>query len=132
MPQAEVCFNYLSQLDYPFSASTLCGLAHESYGPPQSLRGNRRYLLDINGRIAGGQLQMDWTYSEDVHRRTTIEKLAKGFIEALRALITHCQSPEAMSYTPSDFPNMELSQQELDELMLALEDASGGNETSTG
>jgi hypothetical protein len=39
----------------------------------------------------------------------------------LRILIRHCQSPEAGGYTPSDFPTMLLSQQELDELMTTLD-----------
>jgi len=49
-------------------------------------------------------------YSEQMHRRTSIEGLAQGFIKALRSLISHCQSPEAGGYTPSDFPAANLSQ----------------------
>jgi hypothetical protein len=35
----------------------------------------------------------------------------------LRALIEHCQSAHEISYTPSDFPDAELNQQELDDLI---------------
>ena len=66
----------------------------ETSGPHRSLSGNRRYLLEVNGRLAGGQLQCDWTYSERIYRRDTIEGLAQGFLEALRTLIVHCQSPK--------------------------------------
>jgi hypothetical protein len=38
-------------------------------------------------------------------------------MEALRLLITHCRSPEARGYTPSDFPEADLSQKELDKLI---------------
>ena len=58
---------------------------------------------------------------------TTVEGLAHGFIEALRTLIVHCQSPEAGGYTPSDFPKMRLSQQELDELMTVLGKSAEGD-----
>jgi non-ribosomal peptide synthase protein (TIGR01720 family) len=43
-----------------------------------------------------------------------VERLAQGFLEALEALIVHCQSPEAGGYTLSDFPLVQLGQDELD------------------
>jgi non-ribosomal peptide synthase protein (TIGR01720 family) len=119
-PQAEVCFNYLGRVDQGVVGSGLFRPVLETAGLCQSPRGCRCYLLEINGRLAGGQLQCDWTFSEHIHRLDTIEGLAQAFIEALRTLIVHCHSPEAGGYTPSDFPKMRLSQQELDELMIAL------------
>lgn len=120
LPQAEVCFNYLGRVDQVVSGPVFFGPVRETSGPHRSARGRRRYLLEVNGRLAEGQLQCNWTYSERIHRRDTIEGLAQGFIEALRTLIVHCHSPKAGGYTPSDFPKMKLSQQELDELMTAL------------
>jgi len=52
-----------------------------------------------------------------VHRRSTIEALAEGFIEALRSLIAHCLSPQAGGYTPSDFPLAKVDQQRLDRMV---------------
>jgi non-ribosomal peptide synthase protein (TIGR01720 family) len=127
LAQAEVCFNYLGQDHQRSSGSVLFGSVRETSGPPRSPRGGRRYLLEINGRIAGGQLLLDWIYSACIHRRDTIERLARHFIEALRALIVHCQSPDARGFTPSDFPKMNLSQQELDELITALGEATKGD-----
>jgi non-ribosomal peptide synthase protein (TIGR01720 family) len=77
-------------------------------------------LLVINGLIASGQLRLEWSYSENIHQRSTIENLGQSFVEALRSLITHCQSPEAGGYTPSDFPQMQFSPKELDELLAEL------------
>src|SRR5579883_2740896 len=54
--------------------------------------------------ILQGQLYLQWTYSNRLHQHATIEQLARHYIEALQTLITHCQSPEAGGYTPSDFP----------------------------
>jgi amino acid adenylation domain-containing protein/non-ribosomal peptide synthase protein (TIGR01720 family) len=120
LPPAEVCFNYLGRVDQVVSGSVFFGPVQETSGPHRSARGHRRYLLEVNSRLAEGQLQCDWTYSEHIHRRDTIERLAQGFIEALRTLIVHCHSPKAGGYTPSDFPKMKLSQQELDELITTL------------
>jgi non-ribosomal peptide synthase protein (TIGR01720 family) len=121
LPQAEVSFNYLGQLDQALSGSLLFRLARESSGPPYSPRGRRPYLLEVNGFVVGGQLHLEWTYSPHIHRRATVEGLAQGFLEAVEALIAHCQSPEAGGYTPSDFPLARLGEQTLDKLSVLLE-----------
>ncbi|MEL6334925.1 MAG: condensation domain-containing protein, partial [Cyanobacteria bacterium J06626_26] len=48
---------------------------------------------------------------------STIETLAQQFLENLRSLITHCLSPDAGGYTPSDFPLAQLNQDSLERLM---------------
>jgi non-ribosomal peptide synthase protein (TIGR01720 family) len=74
-------------------------------------------LLEINGAVRGGKLGMSWAYSEKVHRRETVERLAEGFVEVLRELIEHCRGMEGREYTPSDFGLVNVSQGELDELL---------------
>ncbi|BAY99585.1 amino acid adenylation domain protein [Tolypothrix tenuis PCC 7101] len=121
LPQPEVTFNYLGQFDQVISETSIFQPATESTGATQSSRGKRNCLLEVNGLIVGGQLRLDWTYSKALHELATVEKLAQGYIEALRSLIVHCQSPNAGGFTPSDFPQMQFSQQELDELMAEIE-----------
>ena len=116
LPHAEVSFNYLGQFDQTLDESSPFEPAPESSGHGHSLRGTRPHLLEINGSVSGGRLQLSWTYSENVHRETTIRGLAEDFIAALRTLIAHCTSDEAGGYTPSDFPLAGLSQQEVDHL----------------
>ena len=67
-----------------------------------------------------GQLHLSWTYNENIHRRETIERVSQDFISELRKLIVNCQSPEAGGYTPSDFPDADLSQSELDDLIASI------------
>ena len=119
-PQAEVRFNYLGQTDQALQQSPLFTPAKESTEPGRSLKGTRPYVLDVNSIVAGGQLHIDWTYSTDIHRPATIEALATNFIEALRSLITHCQSPNTGGYTPSDFSEANLNQQELDQFLAKI------------
>ncbi|MEG4350111.1 amino acid adenylation domain-containing protein [Microcoleus sp. LAD1_D3] len=116
LPQAEVSFNYLGQFDQVLPKSSLLMLSSEPSGPIRSPRGNRCYLLEINGFIASSKLQLDWTYSENIHRRESIENLATGFIESLRSLIQYCQSPDAGGCTPSDFAEFKWSQWGQDDL----------------
>jgi amino acid adenylation domain-containing protein/non-ribosomal peptide synthase protein (TIGR01720 family) len=112
--QAEICFNYLGQFDRALSTTGNFQLASEFAGPSQSLHSDRSHILEINGLIVGGQLQINWTYSNNVHQHTTIENLAQEFIQALQALIAHCLSPEVGGYTPTDFPLAQLTQKQLD------------------
>ena len=121
LPQAEVSFNYLGQLDQVWSESLLLGPAKESKGPVRSPLGRRSHLLEVNGFVFEGRLHLDWTYSENVHQRATVERLAQGFMGALQDLIVHCQSLEVGGYTPSDFPEAELSQKSLDKLIAKIE-----------
>jgi non-ribosomal peptide synthase protein (TIGR01720 family) len=92
-------------------------LTNESYGPRRSLRGNRPYPLEIAGSIVGGKLQLNWVYSKNIHQQKTIEILAQDFMDALENLIDHCKRPAAGGFTPSDFPEADLSQEELDDLI---------------
>jgi amino acid adenylation domain-containing protein/non-ribosomal peptide synthase protein (TIGR01720 family) len=120
LPRAEIYFNYVGQLDQ--TASTLFSMksAPRVLPPDSRLAVERAYLLDISAMIFEGQLQLVWEYSANRHQRSTVEQLAQSFMAELRAIIEHCQSPDAGGYTPSDFPDMDFNQQELDDLMAKL------------
>jgi non-ribosomal peptide synthase protein (TIGR01720 family) len=116
LPLAEVSFNYLGQVDTALGETPLFTLASESAGRSQGERNKRVHLLEINAIVAGGCLQVNWTFGPS-HRRETIERLAQDYIAALQALIQHCLSRDAIAYTPSDFPLAGLSQEALDALL---------------
>jgi non-ribosomal peptide synthase protein (TIGR01720 family) len=101
LPQAEVSFNYLGQVDHVLPTSSPFGLTLETVGPDHSLRGVRRYVLDIIGVVVTGRLHVEWIYSANLYQRTTIEDLAQDFLETLRSLIAYCQSSE-VQHTPSE------------------------------
>ena len=123
LPQADVLFNYLGQLDRSLSPKADFVAARETIGPSQSPRQRRSHLLEVNSSINRDRLEMRWTYSDNIHQRSTIERLAEDFLSQLRALIDHCLSPEAGGYTPSDFPLAAISSPALDALLEGL--ASG-------
>lgn len=114
LPQPQISFNYLGQLDQVLWESPLLGFAQESSGPAHSLLGRRTHLLEVDGFIASGKLQLEWTYSKNIYKQETIERRAEDFLKALESLIAHCQSPSNKGYTPSDFSAARLSQKQLD------------------
>ena len=120
LPQAEVSFNYLGQLDRVF-ASEVFKFVREESAAARSRRNRRSYLIDVVAQVRGGELHVEWVYSQAVHERETIERVAKSYIRSLRKLIAHCLLPEAGSFTPSDFPEAELSQKDLDDLIAELD-----------
>ena len=117
LPQSDVIFNYVGRRHTTKPEDFTLEAARESSGALRSPRQRRRYLLEINGGIAGGRLYLEWNYSENRHRRETIQKWADGFIATLRALIAHCETSDAGGYTPSDFPLAKLNQTQLDKLI---------------
>jgi amino acid adenylation domain-containing protein/non-ribosomal peptide synthase protein (TIGR01720 family) len=121
LPQSSVSFNYLGRFDEVFSEAAIFRPTGESCGPRRGPSGLRQYVLEITAGVCGGTLQISWQYSTNLHRQETIERLAESFIAALESIVTHCMSPEAGGFTPSDFPEAALSQQELDKFLTAIE-----------
>jgi non-ribosomal peptide synthase protein (TIGR01720 family) len=121
----ELVFNYLGQLDNMKQDESLLQLSDEPTGMDQNEQAERDSLLVLNAAVLDGQLHVEWGFSENLHARETILKLAQAFIESLSALIEHCMSPDAGGYTPSDFPLANVDQATLDRLL-------GGSRTRTG
>ncbi|MES1245845.1 MAG: amino acid adenylation domain-containing protein [Acidobacteriota bacterium] len=117
--QPEVSFLYAGSLDHVFhdGAPAPLGLARESSGRTRSARALRPHLLDVEARIAGGKLWMSLTFSRNLHRRETIERLAEAWKDEIRILVAHCTDPGPVRYTPADFTKVHLTQEELDDLL---------------
>ena len=117
LPQAGVIFNHMGQFDHVIGESAPFVPATESGGRTHSMRRTRDHLLEINGGVSDGRLQIFWTFSENVYQRTTVENVALQFIEELKSLIVHCLSPSAGAYTPSDFPQAKLNDEKLNRIL---------------
>jgi amino acid adenylation domain-containing protein/non-ribosomal peptide synthase protein (TIGR01720 family) len=120
-PQAEVRFNYLGQTDRALPKASMFKPDPESSGPLQSPKRERGYLLNVIGTVTGGELRLEWSYSEKIHRRETVERLARSYIKELQTLIAEARSrDDAASFSPSDFPRAKLSQEELNKVLAKL------------
>ncbi|MFP2912486.1 amino acid adenylation domain-containing protein, partial [Pyxidicoccus sp. 3LFB2] len=117
LPQAQVSFNYLGQLDASAAASTAFAFARESSGAARDAGDPRSHLLDVGGRVSDGKLHLSLTYSEHLHERATLEGLARDMLASLRALIDGRTTADARRYTPADFPLARLSQAALEHVL---------------
>jgi non-ribosomal peptide synthase protein (TIGR01720 family) len=112
MPQAEILFNYLGQLDQVFSNLQLFVPAKENGGTGAAEENHRGYLIIVSGMVIRNRLQVTWKYSTKLHARETIQVLADRYVCCLRSFIEHCQNNQAGGHTPSDFPLATMLRQE--------------------
>jgi non-ribosomal peptide synthase protein (TIGR01720 family) len=89
--------------------------------------GIRSHVLEIVGIVVHGCLQVEWSYSENLHRAATIENLAQSFMKNLRALIQHCQGPGVKGFTPSDFADFSWDQNDLETIAAAIKRSQEDN-----
>ncbi|NVJ08965.1 amino acid adenylation domain-containing protein [Myxococcus sp. AM001] len=117
LPLAEVGFNHLGQVDGAVGAGAPFVLAPEGEALRQRAPSARRpYLLDVTSAVRDGRLEAIWTFSEAVHRRETVSRLAEDFLARLRELVEASRAPEAGGHSPSDFPLAKVKQAQLDKL----------------
>ncbi len=116
LPQARITFNYLGQFDQQFDQAALfqpldapAGLAHDLDAPLPN-------WLSVDGQVYGGALQLRWSFSAERYDEATIARLAEAYRLELLALIGHCLADGNGSFTPSDFPLAQLTQEQIDAL----------------
>ncbi|MDT7718905.1 MAG: hypothetical protein QOH09_4897, partial [Pseudonocardiales bacterium] len=113
--QPQICLNYHGQWEV---AADSCGLYRGWPGalaPDHASEGIRPYLLDVTGVVANGELELSWTYSDNVHDEATVVQLASDMVEALRQIVEHCSEPHVGGCTPSDFSLAKLTQRQVDQ-----------------
>ncbi|MER6470635.1 non-ribosomal peptide synthase/polyketide synthase [Streptomyces collinus] len=114
LPLPQVCFNYHGQWEAgdgrDFTPAGEVPGRDVAAGEPLD------HLLDVSAVVAGGELEITWHYSEQVHDEDTVRALADGMTRALAAIAAHCAGPGAGGRTPSDFPLARLDQDRLDRL----------------
>ena len=117
-PEPDHLFNYLGRV-----ASDRTGIltwvssALESSRHPDNGRPHR---FEIVASVQDDLLHVTWHFSESHDEPATVGRLASRHIERLRSLIRHCSSADAGGYTPSDFPEAGLDQEELDRFLEGL------------
>ncbi len=113
-PAPAVLFNYLGRADPGQGGAGLLRPVELAVGAQRHPDNPRSHLLEINAVARHGGLQMDWIYDARLHRQETIEAVAEYCLDGLKDLIAHCRSCTCATYTPSDFPEAGLSQEDLD------------------
>nr|WP_308438960.1 non-ribosomal peptide synthetase [Streptomyces fumanus] len=117
LPTPGIRFNYLGR----FAAAegswlpTAAGLR-----PVGHVDGTASHLLDAEGLVRdlpdGPELTLLLSGPADRITRRTLDMLAANWAAVLGGLATHATTPDAGGHTPSDFPLVTLTQEQVDEL----------------
>ncbi|HTZ42891.1 MAG TPA: amino acid adenylation domain-containing protein [Jatrophihabitans sp.] len=118
LPGGEVLFNYLGQFDNVLAGDRPFAGAAGSRGSNQAAVGLRSHLLEINCEISDGRFAARFSYSRNVHRPDTVQRIADEFIGQLEAIVRAGGSgDQVVAAVPADFPLVGLDQEALDALL---------------
>ncbi len=126
LPQPEINFNYLGRSGQKIDDKPLFASCDGVLGPSRNPCAHRAYLLEVTGGVnRQGELRMAFIYSRNLHRETSIQKLADGFVEALREIV---RSSSDQPVVPSlvDLSMTQLNNRDLNRL---VEELSRSEET---
>jgi non-ribosomal peptide synthase protein (TIGR01720 family) len=89
----EVVFNYLGQWDSATAQADggLYRAALDSIGQEGDPADRGSHLLEVTGGVAAGQLRFSWDYQPDRHERSTVERVAGDFLDALQRIARDCR-----------------------------------------
>ena len=110
----KIIFNYLgkqssSKLDLQF--------LDQGTRDPKS---ERHYFLEINALIKDSKLVFNWIYANKAIKAKTIKQLIEDYAKQLKGIVDHCLNQNNIKYTPSDFEDIDLDQDDLDTLFDSL------------
>ncbi|MBI4747841.1 MAG: amino acid adenylation domain-containing protein [Acidobacteria bacterium] len=92
LPQAQISYNYLSQIDQTIGNSQLFNQLESIDGGFHSPRAQRKYLFDFSAAIQNKQLKIDWAYGTNVHHLGTVDHLTQLLMIKLRSIIDQLRS----------------------------------------
>ena len=92
LPEPQVGFNNLGQIDQIWSDDSLFRKFNESWRAAYDQRAKHVYLFDVFVADNGKRLNVNFMYSENVYRRDTIEQVARSFTTWLDALVESIRS----------------------------------------
>jgi amino acid adenylation domain-containing protein/non-ribosomal peptide synthase protein (TIGR01720 family) len=115
--EGDLCFNYLGQFDQALSLDSWFSPAAESPGETKGRAERRPYRLVVTSAVAGGEFQTTWTYDQNSYDEMTIERLSLEYVDELRRIIASSKCERTTTFSASDFPAANLTQEELSRLL---------------
>jgi amino acid adenylation domain-containing protein/non-ribosomal peptide synthase protein (TIGR01720 family) len=93
IPRPQVLMTYTGKFYKSLPETGVLRLIGSSVGPIHHCQGTRMYELVFNQLVTDEQLGLGLTYSNELHQRVTVERLADGYMDALRTFIARCDVP---------------------------------------
>ncbi len=117
----EISFNYLGQFNQNVGKQGDFKIAKENKGYERAVNNLRPFAIDIVGSVFEGKLQMSWIYSRNIHSKEDIIGFSELYKDELIKIIETIKSDEG-GYTPSDFQDVDLDEEELGSIFSELDE----------
>jgi non-ribosomal peptide synthase protein (TIGR01720 family) len=114
----EMSFNYLGQLDGARAEMKQFEVERRSAGLERAGENGRNQLMNVRGYVMEGRLRVEWITSGRRYKEETIRRVGEECMAVMKEIIE--RSGTADSFTPSDFPLANISQEELEKLLLKI------------
>jgi len=121
---ASICFNFLGEFGVKAEDGLFSITYHASRGKESALDEMVLYDWNISGMIAGGELEMSLSYSDQQYENASIGMFMDSYKRNLERIIAYCSTYGRCELTPSDLTYKKLTIDQLNELeqKYALED----------
>ena len=119
-PKADLLFNFMGKPSGGEKPSLLTPVAWRDVAE-RAGENQRSHAIEINARIERETLGIDLIYSPSRFSERTVVNFVDAYLQALEDVAAHCLAEEAGGFTPSDFPEAEMDQSELDDFLDALD-----------
>lgn len=113
-----IVFNYLGVQNS--ITSTILGKGTFLTGGVRHPKSERHHAWELNISMVNEQLEIHWSYSDQLHDSTRMTALLNQYGEVLKEVVQHCLQQDERSYTSSDFAEAELDNDDLDNLLAQL------------
>lgn len=123
LPQARILFNYMGNYEIQVPESSdehkLIDM-HSDIAFQRHPKNQRSHFIEMQCYFRAGQFHLMWHYDRYLVDREALCEFAEIYQGKLQQITRHCNNTQHGSYTPSDFPDAELDQQELDDFLDSL------------
>ncbi|MGH8910069.1 MAG: amino acid adenylation domain-containing protein, partial [Egibacteraceae bacterium] len=122
LPVPQITFAYLGHVAVPDHVDWAMVRDSELLWGDLPMSHSLRVTVWTEDRPDGPALHVRWVWPGGLLAEDAVRELAQGWFQALDALAVHAARPGAGGHTPSDFPLVSLSQEELDSLVASAPD----------
>ena len=112
---SEIRFNYLGQFGQELDNERL-SFSHEPTGEETDPNNQLSAKLELNAMVLSGKFHLEINYSATAFRASRIRYLADLFLYKLLRVLSHLKDQQDVHFTPSDFAEVDISEEELEVL----------------
>jgi len=120
--EPEIGFNYLGKFDQVDENKIDFGRVIENSSYERDPKNMRVHKIDFSAKILDGKLLCSISFSNNIFNEQSIKKFMTIFKNQLEELIAGIDSESKLKLSTSDFQNVDLSEEDLDNLITEIEE----------